>query len=295
MEFRNKKLMIVVVLGLLFQFTNASANKKYNEAFSRFGDWNEFNYQSNTGNLNPAGGPDGVIDPGGGGQKFDTEYLFYKYDANSNNLSIALQTGFDIVDGKTTWRDKDYYSGDLALSFDGNVILGDDSEGNYTNSYEYAVDFGLYTADGSGTSVESNATGGLNGIDPAGFYQVGRWNNDINYSDSSPFAMDWSENKVGDLLANVAGEGNLARTQDPGDNYSYWREVSFNLDSIVAEGETFTVDAHWTMSCGNDNINGNMQLTRNTTTDVPEPSVLALFGIGALGIFLVNYRRRKRI
>ncbi|MEE8059746.1 MAG: hypothetical protein V3T17_18240 [Pseudomonadales bacterium] len=35
---------------------------------------------------------DGIVGPGGGGEMFDTEYFLYKYNANTNVLSIGLQT-----------------------------------------------------------------------------------------------------------------------------------------------------------------------------------------------------------
>nr|MBC8386415.1 PEP-CTERM sorting domain-containing protein [Gammaproteobacteria bacterium] len=281
------------------------------------GGWSEFNYTGNPAYLNASGKPDGVIDPGNGGQAFDTEYLFYKYDANLNNLSIGLQTGFDVVDGKvrygngTVYDDnsssgKAYYAGDLALSFDGNVIIGDSSGENhntnpdpYGNSYEYAVDFGLMTKDIDGNLVYSTNHSTTAGIDNPGLYKVKYWDNDIWYSSSSPFAMDYSpdDGQVTGLISNDSGSGLVDRTSHTGQNLSYYRIVSFNLDNIIAEGETFTVDSHWTMSCGNDAINGNIQLTRNSGggNPVPEPSALALFAIGSLGMGFMGVRRKKPV
>jgi len=55
----------------------------------------------------------------------------YLYKKQGNSLAIALQTGFDVETGKQRHGRRDYYAGDLALSFDGD-----------SSSYEYAFDFG---------------------------------------------------------------------------------------------------------------------------------------------------------
>ncbi len=306
MNYKNLKVMPLVFLVSLFSASPATANSTLNESFDFWADdnWSEFSYETNTNNL-LNGKPDGIINPGGGGQAFDTENLFYKYNADTNEMSVGIQTGFDVVDGHVRYNSRDYYSGDLALSFDGDVILGDRNEGSDSlhrtlSSYEYAVDFGLYTENRDGESVESrDSNGGLNnGIDHAGLYRVSRWDNDISSTSSSPFAMDWSDDELYSVQLitdenNRSGAGWLDRTETSGQNYSYWRTVTFSLDGIISEGDAFTVDAHWTMSCGNDNINGTTQLVRNSTQPVPEPSVLALFTIGSLGMGFFGLRRRK--
>ena len=54
-----------------------------------------------------------------GGQAYDHEYMAWKIDGN--NLSIGIQSGFDLVDGKVYGSGQNWFLGDLALSFDGDT------------------------------------------------------------------------------------------------------------------------------------------------------------------------------
>lgn len=208
--------------------------------------------------------------PGGGGQLFDAEYLAYKLDGKV--LSIGVQTGFDLSDGHHEYLGKDYYAGDLALSFDGAVTLGD------ATTYEYAVDFGFLTKDYDNQDVGGNS--GTAGVDTAGVYKMSVWNNDIYYSAaSSPFAME-SGAQVSGLQENDYVVGN--------EEDSFFRFVSFDITTLgLSLADGLTVDAHWTMSCGNDTVNGNFDVA-----PVPEPATMLLFGTGLAG--LVGTLRRKK-
>lgn len=226
----------------------------------------------------------GQVFPGHGGQHFDAEHLFYKIEGSI--LSIGLQSGFDLVDGHFAQGSRDYYSGDLALSFDG--VLTDDgtnTAGEIAASYEYGIDFGLFTADyddGSGDEEDPVDTGSGTGIDAAGVYGSGgdgaiHWNTDMVNSwdeESAPFALDGGTLLSG-LTANVAGQvGN-----------SYYRYVSFDLNNLGYGNDDIWLTVHWTMSCGNDNMNGTIHHS------VPEPMTLSLLCLGLAGLGFM--RRRK--
>lgn len=202
-------------------------------------------------------GGSGFVGPGWGGQKFDAEYLFYKQEGNL--LSIGLQTGFDLSDGNQWYGNHQYFAGDLALSFNG-------------GGYDYAIDFGLVTRDIDYTNVGI----GSGNRDAAGLYAVSLWNNDISFSQSSPFAMD-----EGSLISGITGSSGSALLAD---GRSYYRTATFDLAALGFDVNEF--GAHWTMSCGNDVVEGSAQIT-----NVPEPGELLLLAGGLFG--LVFSRKRK--
>ncbi len=227
--------------------------------------------------------------PGSGGQAFDAEYLFYKLDGNT--LSLGLQTGFDIEDGEYRTGGRDYWAGDMALSFDGSI------------NYSHAVDFGLLTKDYGQHLVGAdrrNHTGAYSGdgIDDAGLYSVTDWNNHVirRHSSSNPFAMGGGDlvdagGTNYDFISHNDTLGNPVHNVFSGTSNgetSYFRQVSFDISNFRQSDGSLSVNAHWTMSCGNDAINGSFH------QPVPEPGTIALLGIGLAGLVGVEKRRRRK-
>ena len=200
----------------------------------------------------------GYVNPGWGGQDFDAEFFYYKLDGDI--LSIGLQTGFDIEDNMVTYGNRDYYGGDIQLLLNGE---------------EFAIDFGLYT---------QSYYGAYSGTDRAGVYGNVQWNDDIYFDVSSPFAME-NGDYLAQLLSNDAGSAMV------GGEMSYYRTVSVDLNDLLGNNDLYSLSAHWTMSCGNDAIDGH---TPVPPTSVSEPSMMALMGVGLLGLLGGGIARRRR-
>ena len=114
------------------------------------------------------------------------------------------------------------------------------------------------------------------------------WNNDVYgaYGASNPFAME-SGQLLGafDSTTNLNGSGSTPNILLGGYYYggsSYYRIVSFPtyLISEISFGDPISLNAHWTMSCGNDAIDG----SATTPPVVPEPGTMFLLGSLAIGL-----------
>ena len=278
----NLKKQMVIGVSMFVSVSSAIGYETYqnptgNNILSVFNGWTQI------------AGDEGHIDFGGG-QDFDSEYLFTKVEGTQ--LSIGLQTGFDILDGHVNYYGTDYYAGDIALN-----IQPSNSIVNNGTSYQYALDFGLLTKNGYGQKVsdDSNWFFGDSGVDDAGLYEVTEWDKGVaNYYNTRPVFAMTEGNNTG-IAVDFSAKGYEANN-GANNGGSYYRIATFDISSIIGNADSFTVDASWVMSCGNDVINGSGSLVASntsTTKPIPEPSILALMGIGSISVLMIGMRRKN--
>lgn len=243
------KKLTIYILAMIFclALANNSSAVTIDGTFDETGEWADHNAEEDTG----AG--TWALGPGYGGQAFDVEYIGAQAEWDGK-LFFGLQTGFNLKTGIVRYGRTDYFAGDIAIDTDGDLSF-----------YEYAIDFSV---SGGGTPTYS-------------LYQVNTWQ-DVMYASHSaanPFQL---KTVAGPALAIFGG---AYGTEDDTDGISHVLEGSFDLSllSLYTMGDDITI--HWTMSCGNDNL-------EFTTAPVPEPSTYILLGSAMAG--LLAWRKKKK-
>lgn len=206
------------------------------------------------------------LDPGYGGQNYDAEGIYTTWD--NDYLYVGVMTGR--AQNGTGWT-----AGDIAFD------LGSDG------SFEY----GLVTS--SQTSSNPDGIGS-----PGDFYSVTDWNYGLwtspkhtgtamnGYKLAHPTSIK-AGNKDGDASAFSYSSIGTGYGAWPGDTHYF---ISAAIDLDLFGGSSALLDngfsAHWTANCNNDWI-------QQDVSAVPEPSVLWLFSIGAIGLLASGISRRK--
>jgi hypothetical protein len=199
-------------------------------------------------------------------------------------MDITINGGIMTVDIKTNYRgnDNDGFSnlttdfGDFFISTDG--WNPDTSESFYLNDdhttgedWEYAFDVStgnLYAVTGNDILLSDD-------VMPAGGWT---------FRNGQEFGIDGSSNLAS--LSSTAN-GNTAGSY-AGGYYSFQFDIS-NTDIATASQLGF----HWTMSCGNDVIEGGITLPDyGPPSDVPEPATVLLLGSGLTGLAFRRFRKK---
>lgn len=198
------------------------------------------------------------------GNIYDIEALYFDNDASYGYIALVTGQAPTGIDWPIGDIGIDVTDAARAALYDGSSYVG-------ATDYEYAIDFGASSAS---------------------LKEVTEWKNV--YYDSSPnpnySASDPWETRASSEIGTVAYAWQYFPGTDPNvDSLEHWvYEFSFALADLGL-GVNDTLNLHWTMKCGNDNIN----LTA-TVDPVPEPATMALLGTGLIGLAGLGRKRLGR-
>lgn len=268
-----RKFAGVLALGAMIGFGSSAGaittDGNWNDWFTyggnvNFNTWNENAVTLANLNIRTQNDEEGPT-PGGGGQNYDIEQIFYMYDdldpnaLSGGTLCVGLVTGFP-----PQGRDSDnLYAGDMFFDF-----------GN-TGGYDLAVAV-------STSIVNADVPGGVdNDYFGNNYFNDGSPNWVVR--DPHPFASEtpWRVNRnpaIENMLTSNVAWGHFG--------VHYFLEICLNVDGGLEDILTNPqggLGLHWTMECGNDAIDVHDD---EPFLPVPEPSTIALLGMGMLGVAL---------
>ena len=215
---------------------------------------------------------DNEVEPGmARNQAWDAEGVF------QNRMNLTFVGGFNMYDGYMH-RGDHYTAGDVFIDIDGDAQFGDvhdrTTRGNKlvqnNYGYDYVMDVDWDTGKYKVYSLDSES------------YTVTAGETDNQGSNPWQYIAELSD----DVLVDVGRISGDVLTDEEVDEYftggDHYTAEGFDLGFLGNDQEFWF---HWTMSCGNDNLMG------QGVTNVPEPSTIALFGLGLLGLGAI---RRKQ-
>ncbi len=270
----SRALVTVVVIGLSSAAGAITTDGDWSDWFTYGGNagantWNENLVTLNTPSTRTQVDEEGPT-PGGGGQPYDIEQIFYAFDDNNLNaltggvLHIGLVTGFP-PQGRPL---DDLFAGDMFVDF-GNT--GDYSVAIATSTSTVGDEVpGGVDADYLGNNYFNDGTANWTTRAPRDFSSSDPWRVERNPAIENLFTTNVVWGQVG---------------------VRYFLEISVDVDAAIEDILTNPdggVGLHWTMECGNDVINvlDDQPLEPEPELPIPEPSTFALMGLGMAGMAL---------
>jgi hypothetical protein len=208
-----------------------------------------------------------------GGQNYDIEQIFYLYEDLDPNaytggmLYIGMVTGYEPTNG--TYRSGDMF---IDLGYAGGA-----------HSYDLAIGTGTENGGSRLGDTWTNSGWTTSGVTISGHSGSNPYRVRTDLSGDTPYtgaSIDWDYEN------------------GPGDKHNFL-EIGLFLNGTMEELIALNgIGLHWTMACGNDNINVYDSNPLSTIPPpppppldpVPEPATLVLLGMGALGLVLKHHR-----
>ena len=208
---------------------------------------------------------------------FDIQGMDVTIDRTAGTLAVRIATqwydpagtGFNFGPGY------DVNTGDLFISTNGWAPFGsapyDADDASNGEAWEYVFDTSsgsIYGGAFTTSLTQDEMTGAL--IDPSGDYA---------YRDNQEARRSGG--------GTAAGNGTVTYSLAPDNSVAYILYELTLADLGVNPNDPINLGFHWTMTCGNDVIEGGVE--GGPGNEVPEPGTVLLFGLGLLGLGL---RRR---
>ena len=213
------------------------------------------------------------LNPGWGGQAYDAEALYATI--MGGKLYIALATGHNPRTLQNP-AGNSYGAGDFAIDF------GKDG------TYEIGININhALTHSGNSYTFENTFVEG--GVYKNASWNLGLWNSSGAYDPAHPDPRNPTSLNggtwIGDASLAYTTTGAVGFGASPTDLH-YFYEMSVDVSLLTNagwDGNAFNI--HWTENCANDII------IVDPPRSVPEPTTLALLGIGFLGMASIRRRR----